>query len=106
MPYQGEIASKASHQDLLKSQEVRAFLKGCDYLREPSPAAAQAMCAGFVAPPPTDGVSLPRHVIAVDGSLYESSLDDQLPSTKVGYVKIGCVLIDLAHYGALRVVDG
>lgn len=106
MPYQGEMASKASHQDLLKSPEVRTFLGACSYLREPSPAAAQAMCSGFVAPPPTDGVVLPRHVIATDGSLYETSLDDQLPSTKVGYVKIGCVLIDLAHYGALRVADG
>ena len=106
VPYQGETASKASHQDLLKSPDVRAFLGACDYLRTPSPAEAQAMCAGFVAPPPIDDAVLPRHVMAVDGSLYESSIDDQLPSTKVGYVKIGCVLIDLAQYGALRVVGG
>lgn len=106
MPYQGEIASKASHQDLLKSADVRAFLGACDYLRVPSPKEAQAMCAGFVAPPPTDDAVLPRHVMAVDGSLYETSIDDQLPSTKVGYVKIGCVLIDLAQYNALRVEGG
>ncbi len=106
MPYQGETASKASHQDLLKNPDVRAFLGACDYLRVPSPKEAQVMCAGFVAPPPTDGVALPRHVIAVDGSLYETSIDDQLPSTKVGYVKIGCVLIDLAQYSALRVEGG
>lgn len=106
MPYQGEIASKASHQDLLKSPEVRAFLDACEYLRTPSPAEAQAMCAGFAAPPPTDDVVLPQHVMAIDGSLYESSIDNQLPSTKVGYVKIGCVLIDLAQYSALRVAGG
>lgn len=106
MPYQGETASKASHQDLLKSPDVRAFLGACDYLRTPSPAEALTMCAGFVAPPPIDDAVLPLLVMAVDGSLYESSIDDQLPSTKVGYVKIGSVLIDLAQYGALRVVEG
>jgi hypothetical protein len=60
----------------------------------------------FQAPPSFEGTQLPDRVIAVDGSLYESSINEKLPSTKVGYVKIGSILIDMAQYGALRVDQG
>jgi hypothetical protein len=60
----------------------------------------------FVAPPQTDGVGLPAQVIATDGSYHESSLNEKLPSTKMGYVKVGCVLINLQDFQSLRVCDG
>ena len=44
-------------------------------------------------------------VLAVDGSTYESSIDDRLPSTKIGFIKVSAVLIDLMQYGNLR-TDG
>jgi NurA domain len=105
MPYQGETASKASHFDIVKNPQVGGFLAECTYLKEPSEAEAAAMTAVFREPPRTDA-PLPRHVMAIDGSYHESSLDDRLPSTKVGYVKIGCVLIEMAQYQDLRVMDG
>lgn len=64
------------------------------------------MAARFQVPPPHDAIPMPEHVMAVDGSYHESSLDDKLPSTKVGYVKIGCILIELAEYNALRIDGG
>lgn len=106
MPYQREIASKTSHYDIIKNPEVARFLEDCDYLKAPSDEEAKAICARFQVPPATDGIDLPKHVIAVDGSYYESSIDDRLPSTKIGYVKVGCVLINMAQYKSLRVLDG
>lgn len=102
MPYEGELASKAAHAEIIRNPDVTAFLQQCAYLTPPSEAECQAVAARFV-PPPSVDVKLPQLVIAVDGSNHESSIDDRLPSTKIGYIKIGAVLIDLEQYGALRV---
>lgn len=106
MPYSGETSSKASHSDIVRNPDVQQFLDECDYLREPSDEEAEAIAARFVPAPTTDGVELPERIIAVDGSLYESSIDDRLPSTKVGFIKIGLVLIKLAEFSSLRVRQG
>ncbi len=105
MPYQKERANKASHYDLINSVDIQRFLGECDYLKLPSDDERDNLAASFQPIPLTSGISLPAHVLATDGSYYEASLSDQLPSTKVGYVKIGCILIDLAEYHSLRVDD-
>ncbi len=106
MPYEGELASKASHYDIVKNPEVARFLDGCDYLTVPSDDEAREIGARFEVPPTSSGTVLPEQIIAVDGSYYEASIDDRLPSTKIGYVKVGCVLVDMAQYKSLRVHDG
>jgi hypothetical protein len=106
MPYENEKASKAAHFDIVKNPEVASFLTGCEYLRPPSDDEAKALAAKFSVPPAFDPSLLPERVIAVDGSYHESSIDEKLPSTKVGYIKIGAVLIDLGQYGNLRVNGG
>lgn len=103
MPYKGEYASKASHFDIVRNPEVAQFLGDCEYLTPPSDEVGEAVAARFQVPPPTDVSDLPQRVVAVDGSYHESSIDERLPSTKVGYVKVGCILIDMAEFGALRV---
>lgn len=105
MPYEGELASKASHYDIIKNPEVVQFLDECDYLTPPSDKEAKEIGAHFEVPPTSSGMVLPEQIIAVDGSYYESSINDRLPSTKIGYVKVGCVLIDMAQYKTLRVHD-
>ena len=84
MPYDGEFANKASHFDLLKNPDVRAFLADCDYLRIPSDEEGQALSARFSPAPATDAVTLPANIIAVDGSRHESNIDDRLPNTRIG----------------------
>lgn len=103
MPYEGEIASKASHFDIVRNPEVGQFLGDCEYLTPPSDEVGETVAARFGVPPPLDGTELPQRVVAVDGSYHESSIDERLPSTKVGYVKVGCVLINMEEFGALRV---
>jgi hypothetical protein len=101
MPYQGEFANKTSQSEFLRNPDIEAFLSQCNYLTPPSDEEAQAMADRFSEPPATD-TKLHTFVVAVDGSNYESSIDDKLPSTKVGYIKIGAILIDLEEYGSLR----
>jgi len=106
VPYKGELASKSSHYDIVRNTEVTDFLETCEYLKEPTEEEAKAITAAFVEPPPTGGVILPERVIAVDGSPYEANINDRLPSTKVGYVKVGVVLIDMKQFSSLRVMGG
>jgi hypothetical protein len=106
MPYEKEIANKSAHFGIVKNPEVAKFLSECEYLQPPSAEESQKVVAKFKTSPQFDATLLPERVIAVDGSLHESSIDDRLPSTKVGYIKIGSVLIDMAKYGALRVDGG
>lgn len=107
MPYQGEVANKASHRNMIKQPDVAKFLKGCHYLKPPGPGEAQEMAGAFADAPPLEDVPLPSQIIAIDGSDYESSLDDHLlPSTRIGYVQIGCVLIDMEQMNRLRVENG
>ena len=104
MPFQGELADKASHFDIVKNPEVAAFLSDqCDFIKPPSEAEVKAIAAQYVVPPPTDESLLPQRIIATDGSLTETSWDRQLPSTKIGYVKVGSILVNLSDFQGLRV---
>jgi len=102
MPYEGEFASKTSQSEFLRNPDIQSFLEQCDFLTPPSDEEAQAMAERFCEPPSVND-KLPPFVVAVDGSNYEASIDDKLPSTKVGYIKIGAILINLEEFGSLRV---
>jgi hypothetical protein len=102
MPYEGEYASKTSHSEILKNPDIQAALKEFEYLKPPSDEEIEAVTGRFLEPPLTEAILLPDFVIAVDGSDYEASIDEKLPSTKVGYVKASSVLISLQQFGALR----
>lgn len=102
MPYANQYADKSSHFDIVRNPDVAAFLKGCEFLRPPSDEEGAAMAAKYKSPPATAGVALPQRVVALDGSFYESSIDERLPSTKIGYVKVGAILIHLSDFQALR----
>lgn len=101
MPYEGQFANKASHSDFIKNPDVQNFLTQCDYLKVPTDEVGKTLSERFVEPPSVSE-DLPSFVVAIDGSSYESTLDDKLPSTKVGYIKIGALLIQLDQYASLR----
>lgn len=102
MPYTDEFADKSAHGDLVRNPDVAKFLRECDYLKEPSDAEAQRMADAYQSLPDLEAVDLPDQVVAVDGSRYEAGIDQRLPSTRVGYVQVSTVLIDLSEYGGLR----
>ncbi len=105
MPYKNEFSNKSSHIDLAKSADVKNFLERCENLTVPSLEEAEKIIEYFTAPSPSHTATISSSLIAIDGSLYESSIDEFVPSTKVGYVKIGSLLIDLQQFKSLRILN-
>lgn len=103
MPYSGEFANKASHFDIVNNPDVANFLTACDYLTVPSDEEGKKIAERFLKIPPLENIRMPNSIIAYDGSRHESSIDDRLPSTKVGYIKVSSVLIKLEEFNALKV---
>lgn len=103
MPYEGEFANKTSHVDILNNPDIKRMLGECAYLQPPSDDEAQQLAERFVDPPTSADDDLPSFVIAVDGSNFEVSIDEKLPSTKFGFIKVGVILISLQEYGDLKI---
>lgn len=101
MPYARETAGKGGHADFVRNPDVQAFLGNCTYLREPSDAEAQELASNFVRAPAGDPPKLPRYVVASDASKSDAPINDKLPSTQVGFLKVSHVLIDMAKYAGL-----
>ncbi|TXH71935.1 MAG: hypothetical protein E6Q83_00020 [Thiothrix sp.] len=101
MPYKDQRAAKGGHADFVKNPDVQNFLAECDYLREPSEAEAQKIVATFSKAPSPNPQNIPRYVVASDASKSDTPINDKLPSTQVGYVKVSQVLIDTDSYSEL-----
>ncbi|MDP2432306.1 MAG: hypothetical protein Q8O33_09755 [Pseudomonadota bacterium] len=101
MPYRGETAGKGGHSDFVRNPDVQAFLAECDYMRQPSDAEAQTMASTFTTAPPSDPSQLPRYVVASDASKSDTPINDKLPSTQVGFIKVSQVLISMDSYAEL-----
>ena len=106
MPYENQFASKSSHKDIVENPEVAAFLDSCEYLVPPTEDEGARLAQLFVEPPRVDDPTFPEDVVAIDGSYFEAARDDRLPSTRVGYVKVGGVVVSLSAFGGLRVEGG
>ena len=101
MPYKNEKANKTSHFDIVKNPEVAEFIKNCDYIKIPSEEEGKKMCEKFKTIENIKSDKLPDNIISIDGSFYEASISNDLPSTKIGYVKIGNMLIKRKEYNEL-----
>jgi hypothetical protein len=101
MPYKGEVAGKGGHSDFVRNPDVQAFLAECEYMRPPSDAEAQSMASSFTRAPLSDPSQLPRYVVASDASKSDTPINDKLPSTQVGFIKVSQVLIGMDSYAEL-----
>lgn len=105
MPYRGERANKTTHVDIIKNPDVSKFLEGCDTIKAPSQQEGASLADRYIEVRDLcdlSNVSLPEGVLAIDGSLYESSINDQLPSTRIGYIRIGAIYVNMGKFGKLR----
>lgn len=102
MPYENELANKTAHGDFIKNPEIQGFLDTCEYLTPPDETEAQNLISVFR---PSIRLESPYQielVLATDGSNYESALRDQIPSARLGYLKLGAVLFSLKEFAHLR----
>lgn len=101
MPYDGQGGAKTSHDDLLKNPEIIDFMGQCEDVPRPTQDEiketldTQPKIADFTG-------ELPKIIIAIDGSTYESTLDPKFPSRRIGYVKISMVILNTDDYKKLR----
>jgi len=102
MPYENQFGSKTAHGEIVKNPDIQAFLKRCKPIHPPSNEGQNAILDGFLTPPVYDQAPLVNHVIASDGSLYISSIDDRLPSIKAAYLKFSTILIEMAEFNGLQ----
>lgn len=101
MPYAREIAGKGGHADFVRNPDVQSFLANCDYLRTPSDDEAKNLASRFAQAPMGSPPFLPRYVVASDASKSDAPINDKLPSTQVGFLKVSHVLVDMQKYAGL-----
>lgn len=101
MPYVRETAGKGGHADFIRNPDVQSFLSSCDYLREPSDEEGKALASRFIAAPKSASPMLPKFVVASDASKSDTPINDKLPSTQVGFLKVSHVLIKMDAYAGL-----
>jgi len=106
MPYPREQASKGGHSDFIRNPDVKQFLESCSYLREPSDSEGQAIAALYQPAPIGEPKLLPIEIIASDASKSDAPINDKLPSTQVGFLKVSHVLIEMDKYEGLREPQG
>ena len=95
MPYPREQASKGGHSDFIRNPDVKQFLESCSYLREPSDSEAQAIAGLYQPAPIGEPKMLPLAVVASDASKSDAPINNKLPSTQVGFLKVSHVMIKM-----------
>jgi hypothetical protein len=101
MPYNRETAGKGGHSDFVRNPDVQEFLNNCTYMKPPSDEEAQAIASQFVAAPAGQPPRLPKFVVASDASKKDGAINDKLPSTQLGFIKVSHVLVAMDKYAEL-----
>ena len=92
MEYTKEPVDKTSHFEIVNNPDIKEFLKNCQYMTVPTGEEAEEVGSLFVPHSVYTG-ELPDNIISIDGSNHESCIDEKLPFTRIGYVKICNILI-------------
>lgn len=101
MPYQNELADKTSHVDIIQNPDISDFLSKChiiDNLQEDEIQSFETMFSK----PSDNNFHKPSNIISIDGSYYESCVKERFPSQKVGYIKVGVVLLKYEFLTSVR----
>lgn len=101
MPYNRETAGKGGHSDFVRNPDVQRFLSDCEYLKPPSDDEAKAIASQFAVAPTGKPSRLPNFVVASDASKSDAPINDKLPSTQLGFIKVSHVLIAMDKYAEL-----
>lgn len=97
VPYINEYADKTSHSDIINNPEVIEFLDKCSFMIPPNEETINVFKNKFIDIPKSE-FSLPENIIAIDGSYYEANIKKDIPCTKIGYVKVGSLLIKRGEF--------
>jgi hypothetical protein len=96
MPYEGEYATYRPLHRISECQRVTGLLARSKLLD-----AARAMSVQKPIEAPPQASTLPRFILAIDGSYAEVDVKNGYPGAKVGYCTVASVLLDLDLVGKL-----
>ena len=101
MPYQNEFADKTSHVDIVQNPDVVEFLEKCHKIEDFD--GDNISSSGQMFTVPVDNSFLkPNNIISIDGSFYEASRKKEYPSQKIGFIKVGVILLQGKSLAALN----
>lgn len=86
------MIDNTSHSDIIKNPEIQKFLSDSEYIKIPSEEDKEVITKLFVDCGNID-VELPKNIISVDASTHEAPVNETLPFTNVGYVRLSNFLI-------------
>ncbi len=101
MPYNRQNAGKGGHSDFVNNPDIQRFREYCTYMKEPTDEEANTMASSFGIAPTGNPPRLPKFVLASDASKSDTPINDKLPSTQLGFVKVSHVLIKMEEYAKL-----
>ena len=101
MPYKKETAGKGGHSDFVRNPDVQSFLSECEYMKPPSDEEAHLIASQFQDAPTGNPPSLPNFVVASDASKSDAPINDKLPSTQLGFIKVSHILVAMDKYAEL-----
>ena len=108
MPYQNEHADKTSHIDIVQNPDIVEFLEKCHKIEDLGVEDISSAGHRFSFPE-NNHYNKPDNIISIDGSFYEASRKKEFPSQKIGFIKVGVVLLQgkslSAIQGGSRFVD-
>lgn len=97
MPFRNEYASKHGHSHITSNPDVKKFLEKCPDVEVPTKKDLEKHIKKFYKIDDYNA-NLPKLLLAIDGSFYESYVDEEYPSRQVGYIKISSVLLNMEKY--------
>lgn len=97
MPFKNESASKHGHAQITSNPDVKKFLEKCPDVDVPTKTDLETYIQKFQSIDDYNA-ALPKLLLAIDGSFYESFVDEEYPSRQVGYIKISSVLLNMEKY--------
>jgi hypothetical protein len=93
-----ELASKSSHSHIINDEEVKAFIKSCEY---PKSKDEIALDPALVIDIDYSALNPIEHIIAVDGGYSEIPVKKTFPSSTITFFQFGTLLLNTKDLDAL-----
>lgn len=97
MSFRNEPAGKHGHAHIASNPDVKKFLERCQDVEVPTKKDLEHNIKKFYSLDDYKS-ELPKLLLAIDGSFYESYVNEDYPSRQVGYIKISSVLLNMEKY--------
>jgi len=97
MPFKNEPPSRHGHSKITSNPDVKKFLERCPDVEVPTKKDLEEYIKKFYKVDDYQD-KLPKLLLAIDGSFYESYVDEEYPSRQVGYIQISSVLLNMEKY--------